>query len=128
MYCVTLNLTSTHLDLLVFRSVVNRTLSVLVQRQSGPVFEQPPNGLQVASGCSKVQRSRSVSVPQVRVDSLLLNLVSRKLATIVCGKFALNRADNEINRRNLHLFALRNFVKTNNWEGALSVDINDLIS
>jgi hypothetical protein len=59
---------------LILCGVVDRTLAVLVQRETSAVLEQPTDRLQVAPGGGEVEWSRSVAVSQVRVDSLLLDL------------------------------------------------------
>lgn len=69
--------TTTHLNLLIFGCIVDRTFAVFVQRQLCSVIEQPAHCSQMAARGGKMQRRGAVAVAQIRIDALFVHLVSR---------------------------------------------------
>uniref|UniRef100_A0A182IRU7 Uncharacterized protein n=1 Tax=Anopheles atroparvus TaxID=41427 RepID=A0A182IRU7_ANOAO len=62
------------LDLLVLGRIVDRALAVFVQRQLRTVVQQPAHHAQVAPRRGKVERRGAVTVAQIRIDRLVLDL------------------------------------------------------
>lgn len=69
------------LHLLILGSVVDRTLSVFVERKLCTVTQQPPDSRQMSPGGSKVKRGGTITVTKIRIDTLILDLHENRYET-----------------------------------------------